>query len=410
MAQFKERLIEIQSLNGLTEEKREEARRKAVEGVVGPEIDEANYPPAPIPPPEPSEYPNAMVMSIVILCVVVLIAAFIPSAYRMYTAGSEVFCKSFDEFVGEETDAAICSSVGVATVLMAETGQAVALLAIAVLGTTALSGAMDLSDAQKRQVKATKLANSVFWFVAILTTAIAYVGNLHVAKPWTHMDEFFGAFAWLLDLAPPTLVIGIMYAMKELMLYFIRRRFQHKLQIAATEKRRLDQIAGDHRTREGFRMNPEVHPLWHKQYALALKDAIVKSNLRQRGERKSKALDARLYLLKNLSNEEWKYLIKQQIIASDFTVDPTKLTVVERIEAQLEQEEAEAIAESGEEVVREITAEDIVTVEEPVYQLANGKWGFKGKGNYKRENIKDEKTARKAYKTYMYHWNRRNGS
>ncbi len=58
------------------------------------------------------------------LCGVLLLAAFTPSAIRLYTIGSETFSKTIDS-----TEAALL--VGIATVLSAETGQVVFSLALA---------------------------------------------------------------------------------------------------------------------------------------------------------------------------------------------------------------------------------------------------------------------------------------
>lgn len=396
------------SLNRLDEATRQDAWEQARQLVAGKEIDEADYPVPPEPEPLPAEYPNYMVAMVVVLCIVVLVAAFIPSAFRLYQAGATVFCDAFQEYTDSPTPWWVCMTVGVNTVIMAEIGQTVALLAIAVLGTSSLKLVVEgeLTAAQKMQQKATTVSNRIFWSTAAMSTAIAYIGNFHVAKPWLHTEEFFGLFAWLLDAVPPTMVILVMYALKELMLYFIRRRFQYLSEIAINNQNRIDRIDNDRRIRAEALQDPESQPLWLKYYSISLKDAILAANMPQKGERKSKAREERVDLVKSLSREEWKWLIKMEMIANDFEVDPTAMTVVERIQQKVEEKVRE---EAGAESV-EVTADDLATVADSVWQKDDGTWSFKSElSGYQRDGLKSRQAAETALKRYDYGYARRKG-
>jgi hypothetical protein len=400
------------TLRPLTEAEREEAYDVARHRVAGKPVEQREYPPLKLPEQEPAEYPDWMIYLVVTLCIVVLIGAFIPSAYRMYVAGETVFCDAFAEFtdpdledeITPEPPAELCVSVGVMTVIMAEIGQTVALLAIAVLGTTSSS-----AIAVK---KATSISNAIFWGVAVMTTIVAYTGNLHVARPWTSVGPFFGVdiFAWILDLFPPTLVIGIMYALKELMLYFIKRRYQYITQISDAKTAREDQIDADRTERKYFLDKPEEHPQWLRVYSLAIREAMSLANGRQKGERSTiKDVASRHELLLSLSNDEWKYLIKTQMQAGDFTVDPGQVTAVEKFQQRIEEiQKEEPLADIA---PKQLTFDEEVldTVKADVWEDSPGVWAFKSKiSGYVRKGIGSQSAAEKALKQYEYHYNRRN--
>jgi hypothetical protein len=279
-----------------------------------------------------------MVIGVVVLVIVVLVAAFIPSGMRLYLSGDTVFCDGVQSFVPnpEQFDDGgslrwWCKAVGYAVVFQSEIGQAIALLSIAVLGT-------NVGKTDEDVEKATKVSNRIFWGIAILTTLIAYVGNLNVARPWAHGHNLF---AWLLDLAPPTIVIGAMYSLKELMLYFIRRRHRRNMVISELEQERSRRIQQARSTRQKYLDQPETHPQWLRVYPVTIRDLLQKENSSGRGAKD------RIELMKSLTIEEWKYLVKQEILAGQFIVDPTKETKIELVERELVeaqefQEKAEA--------------------------------------------------------------------
>lgn len=143
-----------------------------------------------------SKYP-AWVMSIITaICIMLLLGAFVPSAIRLYDLGSKTFGKAI-------SDDASMRAVGIATVLLAETGQIAFMLALNVLGANA-----------SRQSKLLLYAS------AMLSTAVALVGNLQVVSPW----DVALAFAWIEAIAPPLLTLSTSYVLKEQMLKAIEQR------------------------------------------------------------------------------------------------------------------------------------------------------------------------------------------
>lgn len=100
-------------------------------------------------------YPPGVTKLINVLCIVLLLAAFTPSAIRLYVIGSETFGAA----VSFELAAV---AVGIATVLTAEIGQVVFSLALATLGTT-------------------PNARRLLYASMGIATTIALVGNVQVA-------------------------------------------------------------------------------------------------------------------------------------------------------------------------------------------------------------------------------------
>jgi hypothetical protein len=76
-----------------------------------------------------SRYPPAVTRLITLLCIVLLLAAFTPSAIRLYVIGSQTFGVAVPDALAQV-------AVGIATVLTAEIGQVVFSLALATLGTS----------------------------------------------------------------------------------------------------------------------------------------------------------------------------------------------------------------------------------------------------------------------------------
>jgi hypothetical protein len=76
-----------------------------------------------------SKYPPAVTRLIVSLCLILLLAAFTPSAIRLFVIGSQTFGQAVPNTLA-------VTAVGLATVLSAEVGQVVFSLALATLGTS----------------------------------------------------------------------------------------------------------------------------------------------------------------------------------------------------------------------------------------------------------------------------------
>jgi hypothetical protein len=170
-----------------------------------------------------------------------LLAAFTPSAIRLYVIGSQTFGQAVSNSVA-------MTAVGLATVLSAEVGQVVFSLALATLGT---------SQSSRR----------LLYVSMALATILALVGNIQTALPG-HTQSLF---AWLEAVTPPLLVLSTAYVLKEQVLETIEQRHadERAFQAALTDWR----VA----TTE-----PEQHTNWPQVYANALRDALLKVNSRRK--------------------------------------------------------------------------------------------------------------------------------
>jgi hypothetical protein len=227
----------IGNLRPLTQEQRQSARKVARDAVfraIGPKptCEHFNY--ATI-----SKYPPSVMRLIFFLCLVLLLAAFTPSAIRLYVIGSQTFGQAVSSSVA-------MTAVGFATVLSAEIGQIVFSLALATLGTS-------------------RSAQRLLIISMMLATIISLVGNVQLALPGHENSPF----AWLEALAPPIIVLATVYVIKERILEAIEVRHANE---------RAYQAALD-----DWRMaisTPETHPAWLQFHANALQDALRKANVR----------------------------------------------------------------------------------------------------------------------------------
>lgn len=216
-----------------------------------------------------SRYPPSVTKLINGLCIVLLLAAFTPSAIRLFVIGSETFGAAVPDNLA-------MMAVGIATVLTAEIGQVVFSLALATMGTTAS-------------------ARRLLYASMGIATAIALVGNVQVALPG-HMDS---PFAWLEAIAPPLLVLSTAYVLKEQLLDSIEMR--HANERAYQEAVNLWQSAT---------ADPESHPHWMQFYANALRAAIRKANNRRK--------DA----LTELTTADWRALVYRELQADNWYSQP----------------------------------------------------------------------------------------
>ena len=232
-----------------------------------------------------SRYPPSVTKLINALCIILLLAAFTPSAIRLFVIGSETFGAAVPDNLA-------MVAVGVATVLTAEIGQVVFSLALATMGTTAS-------------------ARRLLYASMGIATAIALVGNVQVALPG-HMDS---PFAWLEAIAPPLLVLSTAYVLKEQLLDSIKMRHANEraYQEAVNEWQRAT-------------INPEAHPLWMQFYANALRDALRKANSRRREA------------LMSLTTGDWRALVYRELQADNWYTVP----IIDEGNAVDEQEVVEA--------------------------------------------------------------------
>lgn len=226
-------------------------------------------------------YPPTVTRLISGLCIVLLLAAFTPSAIRLYVIGSETFGAAVP------FDTAMVA-VGIATVLTAEVGQVVFSLALASLGTSA--GARRLLYASMG-----------------IATAIALVGNVQVALP----GHLHSPFAWLEAIAPPLLVLSTAYVLKEQLLDAIEMR--HANERAYQEAVNTWQRAAH---------NPEAHSSWMQFYANALRDMLRKVNSRKQ--------------LETLTTADWRLLVYRELKSDNWYETPEVFAVVSQVEARRE--------------------------------------------------------------------------
>lgn len=227
------------NLRPLTQDQRQAARRAACEAVVrvaGPQPRREHFQHLTI-----SKYPPTVTKLITVLCLILLLAAFTPSAIRLYVIGSQTFGQSVDSSLATK-------AVGIATVLSAEVGQVVFSLALATLGTS-------------------RSSQTLLYASMAISTILALTGNVQVALPG-HVQS---PFAWLEAIAPPILVLSTAYVLKEQVLEAVEQRHadERAFQIALTDW----QIAT---------ANTEQHPEWPQLYANALRDSLYKMNARRK--------------------------------------------------------------------------------------------------------------------------------
>ena len=170
-----------------------------------------------------------------------LLAAFTPSAIRLYVIGSSTFGAAVPYELA-------MIAVGIATVLTAEVGQVVFSLALATLGTS-------------------KGARALLYGSMGIATGIALIGNVQVALPGHLKVRLHG---WK-RLRRRCLFSSTAYVLKEQMLESIEMR--HANERAYQEAMNEWQRAA---------INPEAHPRWMQFYANALRDALRKGNSRRR--------------------------------------------------------------------------------------------------------------------------------
>ena len=228
-------------------------------------------------------YPPMVTRLITGLCIALLLAAFTPSAIRLYVIGSSTFGAAVPYELA-------MIAVGIATVLMAEVGQVVFSLALATLGTS------------------TSARRLLYASMGIATT-IALVGNVQVALPG-HMES---PFAWLEAIAPPLLVLSTAYVLKEQMLEAIEQRHANE--------RAYQEAVNDW---QRATVSPEAHPHWMQFHANALRDALRKANSRRREA------------LERLTQGDWQALVYRELRADSWYETPEVPVAPVLIETQNE--------------------------------------------------------------------------
>lgn len=255
------------SIRPLTQEQRQAARQAARQAVVrsiGPRPTREQFVHHTI-----SKYPPTVTRLISILCIVLLLAAFTPSAIRLYVIGSQTFGQAVSSSVA-------MTAVGLATVLSAEVGQVVFSLALATLGTSWSS----------RRLLYTSMA---------ISTTLALTGNIQTALP----GHTSSPFAWLEAVAPPLLVLSTAYVLKEQVLETIEQRH--------ADERAFQAALADW---QAATADPERHPNWPQMYANALRDALLRANSRRKEA------------LGDMTVDDWRLAVTREMRADVWYEEP----------------------------------------------------------------------------------------
>lgn len=216
-----------------------------------------------------TKYPPAVTRLIVGLCLILLLAAFTPSAIRLFVIGSQTFSQAVP-------NSTAVTAVGLATVLSAEVGQVVFSLALATLGASPSARRLLLGSMG-------------------ICTALALVGNIQIALP----GHSSSPFAWLESIAPPLIVLSTAYVLKEQILEAIEQRHMN-------ERAYQQALSAWQATAAA----PEKHPQWSIFYANALRDALRQANVRRQ-----EALAA-------LTTADWCALVYRELQAERWYEDP----------------------------------------------------------------------------------------
>ncbi len=229
----------IENLRPLTQDQRQGARKSARNAVIrsiGPKPTREQFTHTTI-----SKYPVSVTRLISLLCLILLLAAFTPSAIRLYVIGSQTFGQAVPNVPAQV-------AVGLATVLSAEIGQVVFSLALATLGTT-------------------RTSRRLLYFSMGMTTLTALAGKVQLALPG-HEHSFF---AWLEAIIPPMVVLSTAYVLKGQLLEAIEHR--HATELA------YQSALADWQATTG---EPEQMTDWAQFYANALLEALRKTNARRK--------------------------------------------------------------------------------------------------------------------------------
>jgi hypothetical protein len=253
----------IENLRPLTQEQRQDARHAAHDAVIRavgarPSREQFTH-------HATSQYPPTVTRLISVLCLVLLLAAFTPSAIRLYVIGSQTFGQAVSSSVA-------MTAVGLATVLSAEVGQVVFSLALATLGTS-------------------RSSRRLLYASMAISTILALTGNIQTALPGHTQSPF----AWLEAIAPPLLVLSTAYVIKEQLLDSIQQRHANE--------RAFQEALGDWQLATH---DPQAHPRWSQFYANALRDALRKANYRRKETLQDMTTaDWRAAVYRELHAEEW---------------------------------------------------------------------------------------------------------
>ncbi len=290
--------VELNQLNGLTEADRLAARDVARQNAIRrvgdrPQREQFEHHAA-------SKYPPFVRTAITGFMVLLLIAAFAPSAFRIYRVASSTFGKAI-------TDNTQQTVAGVAFVLLAE---------LAVLGFVIAAGTLDIG--RKTRV--------LLYLAAVVSTLIACIGNVQVAiqhtpGAWNWLTQWIESFShepfsWFEAIAPPvfTLIAGLV--LKEVALESIQRRHENE---RAYQQALADWTAAT--------AEPENLPAFRAAYANALRDQLQRVNAKGRGQKE------RIEIMQALTQDDWRALVQRELQADSWFAEPVNVAVAPAVQA-----------------------------------------------------------------------------
>lgn len=210
-----------------------------------------------------NKFPSWLRYLVTLLCIVILLVAFVPSSIRVHYIAYE----TFPDAMGEASQGAAAISM----VALAEFGVILMLLAVAILNTSKWS--------------------VLLYAGAIACTVVAIAGNVEASGGWSAMQARGGLFPFLETLVPPALVLLTSYVLKEQGLNAIASRREAHLKYEEALTTYQMQLAAP----------VEQHSQWQQTYINAIREQIQRTNARNR--------DA----LKALSDQDWYQLVKREL-------------------------------------------------------------------------------------------------
>jgi len=243
-----------------------------------------------------SKYPRWMNVLINSLCLIVLISAFAPSAIRLYAIGSTTFAES----IPHEASAIVA---GLSIVVMAELSMVLFSIASVVIETKA-SDVKTIVDPKTGETKTFDPIVSVkrlLNFSQLVATIIALVGNGQVSLPGHEGNPF----AWIEAFTPSIVVFTTATILKAQLLNAVERRHANT--------RAYQMALNAWKTATG---QPESDVRYRPSLHNALRDFLREDNARGAGA------TARKEYMAGLLIEDWKRLVKRELMADEWYSDP----------------------------------------------------------------------------------------
>lgn len=239
-----------------------------------------------------AKYPPWMNWLINGLCLLVLLAAFAPSAIRLYQIGSMTFAESIPH-------SASASVAGLSILLLSEA----AMVLFSIAGVVMIKGIATKTEDGKDtpEAKAEKNVKRLLAFSQFVATLIAVVGNGQVSLPG-HINN---PFAWIEAFAPSILIYSTSAVLKAQLLTAVERRH------ANTRAYQMALNAWNTATSQ-----PETDARFRPALHNALRDLLREDNGKGLGAAARKDYMAAFLLV------DWQRLVKRELDADQWYVDP----------------------------------------------------------------------------------------